>query len=146
MWFLALISSHQEVQSRAHAELDSVVGRVQKMSIASPTFELSSRRLAEKLHFMSCVSKVVYLLRWNVPTHHFGYRHRTIQLKTLYTTGCTSRRIQRSFSTVTRFITTRRDIRIRTHQLISVRFRSMLTSGSPTIGFPSNLSASWETH
>jgi cytochrome P450 len=27
MWFLALISSHPEVQARAHAELDSVVGR-----------------------------------------------------------------------------------------------------------------------
>jgi cytochrome P450 len=27
MWFLALISSHPEVQARAHAELDSVIGR-----------------------------------------------------------------------------------------------------------------------
>ncbi|KAF8500293.1 cytochrome P450 [Russula emetica] len=27
LWFLALISSHQDIQSRAHAELDSVVGR-----------------------------------------------------------------------------------------------------------------------
>ncbi|KAH9991551.1 cytochrome P450 [Russula vinacea] len=27
MWFLALISSHSEVQTRAHAELDSVIGR-----------------------------------------------------------------------------------------------------------------------
>ena len=27
MWFLALISSHQDIQSRAHTELDSVVGR-----------------------------------------------------------------------------------------------------------------------
>ena len=27
MWFLALISSHPEVQARAHTELDNVVGR-----------------------------------------------------------------------------------------------------------------------
>jgi cytochrome P450 len=27
MWFLALISSYPEVQARAHAELDNVVGR-----------------------------------------------------------------------------------------------------------------------
>jgi hypothetical protein len=87
--------------------------------------------------------KVVFLLRWNVPTHRFGYRHRTTQLKTLYTTACTSRRIRRSFSTVTKFITTRRDIRIRTHQLIS--FGSHADKCIPTTGFPSSLSASWET-
>jgi len=54
-----------------------------------------------------------------VPTHRFGYRHRTTRLKILYTTAFTSRRTRRSFSTVTKFITTRRGIRIRTHQLIS---------------------------
>ena len=27
MWFLAVISSHQDIQTRAHAELDNVVGR-----------------------------------------------------------------------------------------------------------------------
>ena len=71
---------------------------------------------------ISCLSslKVVYLLRWNVFRHRFGYRHRTTQLKILCTTAFTSRRIRRSFLTVTKFITTRRGIRIRTHQLISV--------------------------
>ena len=95
---------------------------------------------------MSCVSKVHLFLRWNVHTHRFGYRHRTTQLKTLYTTGCTSRRIQPSFSTVTKSITTRRGIRIRTHQGFFVGPRAMLTSAPPTTDFPSNPSASWKTH
>ena len=87
--------------------------------------------------------KVVYLPRWNVLTHRFGYHHRTTQLKILYTTAFTSRRIRRSFSTVTKFITTRRGIRIRTHQLIS--FGSHADKCIPATGFPSSLSASWET-
>ena len=110
--------------------LAETAGRVQKMSNASPTFELLSKRYVRKSRQCLASLKVVYLFRSNVPMHHFGYRHRTIQLKTLYITECTSQRIRRSFLTVTKSITTRRGIRIRAHQLISVKPRSMLTRSS----------------
>jgi hypothetical protein len=64
-------------------------------------------------------SIAICILRWSGSARRFGYHRRTIRQKTLYTTGCTSRRTRQSFSIAMVYIIMRRGIRIRTQPLTS---------------------------
>jgi hypothetical protein len=57
-------------------------------------------------------------LRWSVHTRRSGWRRRTILPRTLYITGCISRRTRPSFSTASIFTTMRRNIPTRTNPFL----------------------------
>ena len=95
-----------------------MVGQVQRTSIAFRTSEPSSRRYVTKLGpFIVSFSIAICILRWSAPARRFGYHRRTVRQKTLYTTGCTSRRTQWSSSIAMEYIIMRRGTRIRTRPL-----------------------------
>jgi hypothetical protein len=113
LWFLARISSHPEVQSRAHAELDSVIGREywptaedeQSLPYIRAIIKEVCPSKKETLDFLSHVYP-----RWSAYTHRSGWRLRTILQRTLCTRECTFLRTRPSFSTSTIFIITRKNI------------------------------------
>jgi hypothetical protein len=97
---MAIISSRPEVQARAHAELDSVVGRDGWPSAEDEHRLPYIRAIIKEVRYENLAIYCLLLnrglyLRWSVSARRFGYRRRTIQQKTLYTTGCTFRRTQR---------------------------------------------------
>ena len=105
LWFLALISSHPEVQARAHEELDNVVGRdfwptaedEHRLPYIRAIIKEVSCEIRQS-HFWAPPSHTrLSLLRWSALTRHSGWRRHTIRPMTLYTMGCTSRRTRPSY-------------------------------------------------
>ena len=139
-WFLALISSHPEVQARAHAELDKVIGRdywpsvedeqrlpyvraiikeVRRQSTTDPSPSPSPSSNLGDFASRFSRSSISHYNRSNERTRPSGSRRRTSRPRTLCTMGCTYRRTRHSFSTATRSITTKRNIQTRKLPLLT---------------------------